>query len=266
MNSLHAAWYADRAVRRVVRIERNTPVADRTYRLGFACPEMARPSLPGQFLMLRLAGCHDPLLGRPMALYDTVPGPDGQARGIEVVYWVEGKFTRSLSRVQPGQELIVWGPLGNGFCLSRTEHLIMVAGGIGQTPFLTLAQECLGRQHLRPSAASSGGVLARHALLRYTHGGVSGRTGGFSAGGRGGAHRDRRWQPGSPWVGHGDFGAGLGRRGRGLSNRLLRTAVDDAGGGPDGSAAGARLPGVARDAHGLWRGDLFHVRGPHRRW
>ncbi len=34
----------------------------------------------------------------------------------------------------------VWGPLGNGFPPAAAEHLVMVAGGIGQTPFLALAR------------------------------------------------------------------------------------------------------------------------------
>ncbi len=33
-------------------------------------PEIARRIVPGQFVMLRLAKCSDPLLGRPLALYD----------------------------------------------------------------------------------------------------------------------------------------------------------------------------------------------------
>ena len=35
-------------------------------------------------------------------------------------------------------------PLGNGFSDHPTEHLVMVAGGIGQTPFLALGREFLG--------------------------------------------------------------------------------------------------------------------------
>ena len=38
---------------------------------GWSAPELARRIVPGQFLMLRLAGGNDPLLGRPLALYDT---------------------------------------------------------------------------------------------------------------------------------------------------------------------------------------------------
>ena len=51
-----------------------------TYRVRFACPEIARRIVPGQFLMLRLAGCNDPLLGRPLALYDMVLDAAGEPR------------------------------------------------------------------------------------------------------------------------------------------------------------------------------------------
>ena len=50
-----------------------------------------------------------------------------------------------LAKLPPGSPLEVWGPLGNGFPAQPAAHLIMVAGGIGQTPFLALGKECLGR-------------------------------------------------------------------------------------------------------------------------
>src|SRR5438045_4205570 len=49
----------------------NVPLARDTYRVRLACPDLAAAIRPGQFLMLRLAGVNDPLLGRPFALYDT---------------------------------------------------------------------------------------------------------------------------------------------------------------------------------------------------
>jgi dihydroorotate dehydrogenase electron transfer subunit len=136
--------YADNAWYGPVTVEENVPLARDTYRIRFACPEIARRILPGQFLMLRLAGCNDPLLGRPLALYDVAPGPDGTPRFLDIVYVAIGKMTRLLTEFSAGSRLEVWGPLGNGFPPTPTEHLIMVAGGIGQTPFLALARECLG--------------------------------------------------------------------------------------------------------------------------
>jgi dihydroorotate dehydrogenase electron transfer subunit len=62
------------------------------------------------------------------------------------VYLTVGKLTSRLAQYRPGQELEIWGPLGNGFPALPADHLVMVAGGIGQTPFLALAQEYLGHK------------------------------------------------------------------------------------------------------------------------
>lgn len=142
-NPLHAAYYADRASFERVRVVENVRLARDTYRVRFECPALARKIVPGQFLMLRLAGCNDPLLGRPLALYDTVLNGN-EPVGVDVVYLVLGKMTSRLATLLPGQELEVWGPLGNGFPPQVTEHLVMMAGGIGQTPFPALAREHLG--------------------------------------------------------------------------------------------------------------------------
>jgi len=136
--------YADRVWQGTVSIDGNTRIGRDTYRLRFDCPEIARRIVPGQFVMVRLAGCSDPLLGRALALYDVVVGADGEPAGLEVVYLIVGKLTRRLATMQPGALLEVWGPLGNGFPPTETEHLVMVAGGIGQTPFPALAREYLG--------------------------------------------------------------------------------------------------------------------------
>jgi dihydroorotate dehydrogenase electron transfer subunit len=136
--------YADRACHETVVVTENVRLARDTYRVRFECPELARRIVPGQFLMLRLHGENDPLLGRPLALYDTVVDAAGRPIGVDVVYLVVGKMTSRLSRLSAGAKLDVWGPLGNGFPTEPTEHLIMVAGGIGQTPFLALGREAMG--------------------------------------------------------------------------------------------------------------------------
>ena len=144
-NPLHADYYADEAVSTTAEILENVQIAEHTYRLRFRAPEMASRVLPGQFLMVRLAGCDDPLIGRPFALYD-VHDVDGQPSDVDFVYLVEGKLTSRLATIPRGQEVEVWGPLGNGFIPTDCKHLVMVAGGIGQTPFLAVAKERLGRR------------------------------------------------------------------------------------------------------------------------
>ncbi len=104
--------------------------------------------------MVKISGCDDPLLGRPLAFYDVVRDSAGESVGLDVVYLVVGKMTSRLAKIPPGQTLEVWGPLGNGFAPSPTRHLIMVAGGIGQTPFLALAQEYCGQRKFGKPARS----------------------------------------------------------------------------------------------------------------
>ncbi len=174
-NPLHAGYYADSANQARVPIVENVRLARDTYRMRFECPEIAKRIVPGQFLMVRLAGLNDPLLGRPLALYDTVCDSVGKPIGIDIVYLTVGKMTRRLAQCVAGDELDVWGPLGNGFPAIATDHLIMVAGGIGQTPFLALGQEYLGR---RVYGATSRSVQSAHKVtLCY---GI--RSAGFLAG------------------------------------------------------------------------------------
>lgn len=155
--------FADRAWHGRVTVDENVQLARDTYRVRLRCPEIARRIVPGQFVMLRLADFDDPLLGRPLALYDTVLDEAGQPVGIDVVYLVIGKMTSRLATWQAGQTLEIWGPLGNGFAPEPTGHLVMVAGGIGQTPFLALAREYL-TQRRYGDPAREGGNAARVTL------------------------------------------------------------------------------------------------------
>lgn len=114
-----------------------------TWMLRLRCPQIAKLIVPGQFFMVRPANGDDPLLGRPFALYD-VYKEDNQPVGMDFGYVVIGKLTSLMTQWREGDTVRLWGPLGNGFPLPRQGHLMFVAGGIGQTPFLATAREALG--------------------------------------------------------------------------------------------------------------------------
>jgi dihydroorotate dehydrogenase electron transfer subunit len=131
------------AVQQTVRVVSQRQMARDTYCLRLETPEIASRIVPGQFFMVRPAEGVNPLLGRPFALFDTF-GPESQPEGVEFGYVVVGKLTSLMPEWKPGDKVSIWGPLGNGFPLPVAEHLMLVAGGIGQTPFLAVAREALG--------------------------------------------------------------------------------------------------------------------------
>ena len=124
--------------------------AANTYRLRVECPAIAASAVAGQFAMLRIFNRVDPLLGRPLAVYDTYRsagddapvGERAERRFADFVYVVHGRFTTALKDLGPGERLTLWGPLGNGYGdVPTTGHLLLVAGGIGQTALLTLGRD-----------------------------------------------------------------------------------------------------------------------------
>ena len=92
------------------------------------------PGVPGQFFMLEAPGRPLP---RPMSLC--------QALGGELSFLLEavGQGTRALAMVEPGDEIHVFGPLGNGYRLD-VEKPLLVGGGIGVAPFPYLSQQLGG--------------------------------------------------------------------------------------------------------------------------
>ena len=92
------------------------------------------PGAPGQFFMLEAPGR---LLPRPMSLCFAPRG--------ELAFLIDpiGPGTRAICTVDPGDELQVLGPLGNGFRL-ELDRPLLVGGGIGIAP-LPYLSEALGR-------------------------------------------------------------------------------------------------------------------------
>jgi dihydroorotate dehydrogenase electron transfer subunit len=90
--------------------------------------------IPGQFFMLEAPGR---LLPRPMSVCLAPP------RELAFLIDAIGPGTRALCALEPGDELHVLGPLGNGFDL-ELERPLLVGGGIGIAP-LPYLSERLGR-------------------------------------------------------------------------------------------------------------------------
>ncbi|HEV8097923.1 MAG TPA: hypothetical protein VGP56_02175 [Gaiellaceae bacterium] len=114
------------------------------------------PGAPGQFFMLSPPGR---VLPRPMSLCLAPPG--------ELAFLMDpiGPGTRALCALERGDELAVFGPLGNGFDL-RVERPLLLGGGIGLAP-LPYLSEALGQPPavlgFRSDAHAEAAALLSHA-------------------------------------------------------------------------------------------------------
>lgn len=162
------------AAQHIARVAGVRQLARDTWAVKVQAPALAAQITPGQFFMIRPEAGSDPLLGRPFALFDVYPDPDGNPAGVEFGFVKVGKMTTLMSQWTDGDEVRIWGPLGNGFPVPDCRHLICVAGGIGQTPFLGVAREALGlatygnaarNMNKRPESVSlCYGVRSKHYL------------------------------------------------------------------------------------------------------
>ena len=87
---------------------------------------------PGQFVMLRPQRVSRPdvFWARPFSISRATAGE------LHIVFQAVGRGTGELRELERGETVTVWGPLGNGFAVSRSGPTLLLAGGIGIAPFL----------------------------------------------------------------------------------------------------------------------------------
>ena len=123
------------------------------------CPELARRSAAGQFVMAEVGNGCDPLLRRPFAVHRLCreKGTGVVSRPpscIEILYRTVGRGTALLAEKKRGETIDLLGPLGNGFRLPhRLQRAVLVAGGMGVAPLLSLALALKERKGTRSRTA-----------------------------------------------------------------------------------------------------------------
>ncbi|SBV97650.1 Dihydroorotate dehydrogenase, electron transfer subunit [uncultured delta proteobacterium] len=88
--------------------------------------------LPGQFVMIRPHRVSRPdiLWARPFSI------SHADTEELRIVFQVAGRGTADMLELERGETVTVWGPLGNGFAVSRSGPTLLLAGGIGIAPFV----------------------------------------------------------------------------------------------------------------------------------
>lgn len=112
---------------------------------AYHAPELAVGSRAGQFVHVRTGDFSGMVLRRPFSLNTADP-----ATGIVTIHFrVIGRGTEWFTRLRPGDEIDLLGPLGRPFEVDpRSHHLLLVAGGLGIAGVRMLADEAIraGRQ------------------------------------------------------------------------------------------------------------------------
>jgi dihydroorotate dehydrogenase electron transfer subunit len=119
-----------------IQIVFNRKIVSETFLMGLRSSEIVETARPGQFVMVRVGAGIDPLLRRPFSICST-KGNDL----FLILYKVVGRGTSLMADKREGERLSVLGPLGKGFELPRNGQVpVLVAGGMGIAPLLSLAQ------------------------------------------------------------------------------------------------------------------------------
>ena len=109
----------------------NKVLTDAVFSMTVICPEIAGEAVAGQFLHIKCGEAR--ILRRPISIWKVCDDK------LVFVFEVKGEGTKWLSEQNPGQELNILGPLGNGFAMPDGK-MIVVGGGVGTPPMLFAAE------------------------------------------------------------------------------------------------------------------------------
>ncbi len=125
-------------IHRCVKLVNKEKLKDDIYKFSVESEEICKLANPGQFLEIKVLKGIEPLLRRPISIYNV----DRDKNWIEFIFQVKGKGTKILSEVEVGQEIDIVGPIGNGiFEIKKYNNAAIIGGGIGVFPLYELAKQ-----------------------------------------------------------------------------------------------------------------------------
>jgi dihydroorotate dehydrogenase electron transfer subunit len=131
---------------------------------AYHAPDLASGSRAGQFAHVRTGDLSGMVLRRPFSLNTT----DAVTGIVTIHFRVVGRGTDWFTRLRPGDEVDLLGPLGRPFEVDpRSQHVLLIAGGLGMAGVRMLADEAIrdGRQVTLLFGAASSGEVYPSSLL-----------------------------------------------------------------------------------------------------
>jgi dihydroorotate dehydrogenase electron transfer subunit len=152
-------------------IIKNEEVQPDYFLMKVTLPDSFDKPLPGNFVMVRIAGLSEPFLGRPVSIYSF--SRNKSSSSMEILYRVCGRGTRILAGLIKGSQIQVHGPLGGCFpVFPEKKSIVFIAGGIGVAPLSMLAHHLCRSRRFDPSqmtfylGAQSAGAIVGFDKLR----------------------------------------------------------------------------------------------------
>lgn len=104
------------------------------YNMLIEAPSVAKWAMPGQIVHV-LCG-EGTTLRRPISVCETV------GNCIRLCYEVRGKGTDYMAKRRAGEYISILGALGHGFTYKKDERALLVGGGIGIYPLVSIGKKC----------------------------------------------------------------------------------------------------------------------------
>jgi len=119
-------------IKETAKVISQEELASGVYSMWISTNEVVKDAKQGQFISIY---CNDgaKLLPRPISICEI------STNALRIVYRVVGGGTKEFSKYSAGDDIEIFGPLGNGFSINNGNSLL-IAGGIGIPPMVELAK------------------------------------------------------------------------------------------------------------------------------
>ena len=114
-------------------IKSNVQVAENIFRLEILSQELSEIAKAGQFVQVKLSD--EFTLRRPLGI------ASAKNDVVKIFYRLVGRGTKFLSTKKIGEHLNILGALGNGFNTNVAGKILLVGGGMGMAPLLSVAEK-----------------------------------------------------------------------------------------------------------------------------
>lgn len=122
-----------------VTVTENLKIAEGTFVMTFETERAVNDIRAGMFVMLKPAN-GEMLLKRPFGILKSV------GNSVSIAYQVKGGGTESLMESKAGDRLSCLMPLGNGFEVGDANKIVLVGGGAGVFPLLSVLDKYPDRE------------------------------------------------------------------------------------------------------------------------